>query len=156
MGIWRKIAKGLTKVLITSPTGSHDSRFWRKWRILRKRWFGEKSPKVWRKFLKCGDFGENREYDYNDYLAKNRQSFKEKCYEISKEAPWKNQNELSKFINISKWKICQHWQDNLNDLANRSLRRLVKVLAKVPIRWINFIFIIIFWNVMLILILMMH
>ena len=79
-----------------------------------------------------------------------------------KEAPWKNQNELSKFINISKWKICQHWEDDLNDLANRSLRRLVKVLAKIPIRWINFIFnfifIIIFWNVILILILilMMH
>ena len=46
--IWRKIAKGLTKI-----------------------------PEKWR-------FWRNRVYDYNDYLVKNRQSFKEKCYEISK------------------------------------------------------------------------
>ena len=90
MAIWRKIAKGLTKIL-------EKWRFWRKW-------------------------------------------FKEKSYEMPRGAPWKNHNELSKFSNILKCKICQHWEDNLNDLANRSLRRLVKVLAKIPIRWINFIF----------------
>ena len=49
---------------------------------------------------------------------------------MSKGAPWKNQNELSKFRNSSKWKICQHLEDNLNYLAKRSRRRLVKVLAK--------------------------
>ena len=47
MSIWQKIAKSLTNILFTFPTGPHEKwRFSRKWRIWRKRRFGQKSPKV--------------------------------------------------------------------------------------------------------------
>ena len=85
--------------------------------------------------MKNGDFHENGEYGENGDLAKNHQrfnenswkvailarmantvkmmieqkiakSFKEKFYEMSKGAPWKDQNEFSKFSNSWKLKIC--------------------------------------------------
>ena len=52
MGIWRKIAKGLAKVLITRPTGPHEK----------------------------ADFDENREHDENGDLTQNRQRFNENSW----------------------------------------------------------------------------
>ena len=55
MGIWRKIAKGLTKVLITCPTGPHEK----------------------------ADFDENRERDENGDLTQNRQRFNENSWKVA-------------------------------------------------------------------------